>query len=236
MKQMFNIFKREFFGYFNSMIAYIFITVFLVLANFFFFKGFFINNVLTMRSFFEITPWIFLFFIPTVTMRLWAEEKRTGTREILFTMPVSEWDIVLGKFFGALVFVAIALFLTINIPVTLLFLGRPDMGPVIGGYLGLFFIAASYIAIGMFASSITSNQIIAYIIGAAICFLLFVLGQSFVTITASPFWARFFAAISISSHFDSISRGVLDLVDLGYYAGLTAVFLFLVYVMIKKRV
>ncbi len=230
------ILKRELEGYFNSMIAYIFITIFLILENFFFFRTFFINGSLTMRSFFEITPWIFLFFIPSITMRLWAEEKKTGTNELLFTMPISEWDIVIGKFFGALIFIAIAILLTINIPITLLILGNADIGPIIGGYLGLVFVAAAFISVGLFASTTTANQIIAYIVGAVICFLFFMLGQQFIIFNLSASIAKMFTFLSISTHFASISRGVLDFIDIVYYIGFTSIFLWLGYIMIKKRV
>jgi ABC-2 type transport system permease protein len=141
-------------------------------------------------------------------MRLWAEEKKTGTNELLFTMPISEWDIVIGKFFGALIFIAIAILLTINIPITLLILGNADIGPIIGGYLGLVFVAAAFISVGLFAS--TTN------LSASI--------------------AKMFTFLSISTHFASISRGVLDFIDIVYYIGFTSIFLWLGYIMIKKRV
>ena len=236
MKSNSAIFKREFNSFFNSTIAYIFITVFLVLVNFFFFKSFFMNGVLSMRSFFDLTPWILLFFIPSVTMKVWAEEKRAKTNEILFTLPVSDWNIIMGKFWGAFAFVALTILLTINIPITLMLMGKVDLGPIIGGYFGLLFLAGTYIAIGMFTSSITSNQIIAYILGAVIAFSFYIISQQFVIFTASSFFTSVFTTLGLSYHYSSISRGVLDIYDIVYFMGFIAVFLLLNYIIIKKRV
>ncbi|MCD6579604.1 ABC transporter permease subunit [bacterium] len=236
MKNNTAIFKREFTSFFNSTIAYIFITVFLILSYFFFFKSFFINGFLSMRSFFDMTPWILLFFIPSVTMKIWAEEKRSKTNEILFTLPVSDWNIIMGKFWGAYLFVILTILLTINIPITLLFLGKIDLGPIVGGYLGLFFLAGVYISIGMFTSSITSNQIIAYILGAAIGFIFYVISQQFVIFTASAFFTKLFTTLGLSYHYSSISRGVMDIYDIVYFIGFTAIFLFLNYIVVKKRI
>ncbi len=236
MKSNNAIFKREFNSYFNSTIAYIFITVFLILSYFFFFKSFFINGFLTMNSFFQMTPWILLFFIPSVTMKTWAEEKRSKTNEILFTLPVSDWNIIMGKFWGAYAFVVLTILLTINIPITLFILGKPDIGPIIGGYFGLFFIAGCFLSIGMFTSSITSNQIIAYILGAVIGFVFYIISQQFIIFTASTFFTKIFTTIGLSYHYSSISRGVVDLYDIVYFIGFTIIFLFLNYIIVKKRI
>lgn len=236
MKSNTAIYKREFNSFFNSTIAYIFITVFLILSYFFFFKSFFINGFLSMRSFFDITPWILLFFIPSITMKIWAEEKRSKTNEVLFTLPVSDWNIIMGKFWGAYAFVVLTILLTINIPITLLILGKIDIGPIIGGYFGLFFLAGAFISIGMFISSMTSNQIIAYILGGVIGFLFYIISQQFVLFTASGFFTKIFTTLGLSYHYSSISRGVLDIYDIVYFIGFTAIFLFLNYIVVKKRI
>ncbi|MCK5599570.1 ABC-2 transporter permease [bacterium] len=234
-KRFFYILKRELSGYFNSTIAYIYITLFLVMVNFFFFKDFFITGTLSMRNMFDLTPWIMFLFIPTVTMRLWSEEKRRGTDEVLFTLPVTEWDIVLGKYLGGLTFVVITILLTINIPITLLFLGKVDPGPIIGGYAGLVFIASAFISIGFFVSTFTSNQIIAYLLAAVAGFLFFIIGHPMLTSGTAGFFSEAMSYLGLYAHFTSIGRGVFDLRDFIYYTSFTAVFLLGTHFVVKKR-
>lgn len=223
------IFLKEFKSYFNSPIAYIFITVFLIAVNFIFFylPGFFIKEQASMRDFFMILPWIFLFFVPAITMRLWAEEKKMGTMELLMTLPVRDLDVVLGKYLAAVLFLTVTIGLTIPIALTVNFVGEPDMGPIYGGYIGSILMGSAYLAIGLFASSLTENQIVAFIIGIAICFGLLFVGSD-ILLFAVPGWlAGIMKFLGLGSHFDSIGRGVIDSRDILYYLSIISFFLFL---------
>jgi len=220
-------FKKEFRTYFNSPIAYIFITVFLVLTNWLFMRAFFIYNQSDMRGYFAFLPWIFLFFIPAVTMRLWAEEKKLGTMELLMTFPVRDRDVVLGKYLASLLFLTITILLSFSIPLTISILGDPDGGPIFGSYLGTILMGAAYLAIGLFFSSLTENQIIAFILGVAGCFLLFIIGEEFVLLTLPQTLVPLFKFLGLGTHFDSISRGVLDSRDILYYLSVVVFFLYL---------
>jgi len=221
------VFKKEFKTYFNTPIAYIIITVFLLITNWLFFKGFFLVNQATMRTFFGSMPWIFLFFVPAITMRLWAEEKRSGAFELLMTLPLRDIEVVLGKFFASLLFLMITILLTFSLPFTVSYLGEPDMGPIIGGYLGVIFLGAAYLAIGSFISSLTKNQIIAFILSIAVCFALFIVGENLVLMNLPAFLVPFFEYLGLGSHFTSISRGVIDSRDIIYYLSIVVFFLYL---------
>ncbi|HTX86610.1 MAG TPA: ABC transporter permease subunit [Candidatus Nanoarchaeia archaeon] len=224
-KTIWTLFKKELMSYFNSPIAYIFIAVFLVAGNWLFFQNFFIYQQATMREYFALLPWIFLFLSPAVTMRLWSEEKKSGTIEFLLTLPITTWQAVLAKFFGALAFMMIALALTFTIPVTISFLGQMDFGPLWGSYLGSIFLAGAYLSLGLFMSALTKNQIIAFVLGLVACFAALIIGSSFVLMAAPSAIAALFAFLGLGTHFDSIARGVIDSQDIVYY--LTFIFLFL---------
>ncbi len=228
-KQYFRIiwalFKKELISYFNSPIAYIFIGVFLVVGNWLFFKDFFIYQQASMRSYFSLLPWIFLFLAPAVAMRLWAEEKKSGTIEFLLTLPITDWQAVLAKFFSALVFMFIALLLSITVTITIGFLGNLDLGPVIGSYLGALFLGGSYLALGLFISSLTKNQIIAFVLALAACFAAFIIGSDFVLIGVPAAIAPILNFLGLGSHFNNIAKGVIDTRDIFYY--FTFIFLFL---------
>ena len=227
MNNIYTIFKRELKGYFNSAIAYICITVFLVLVNWLFFRVFFIEGQANLRNFFGLIPWIFLFFVPAITMRLWAEEKKLGTFEILMTLPVKDYEVVLGKFLASYLFLLLALALTIGIPITAAYLGNPDWGPIIGGYLGLLLMGGVYLAIGLFCSSLTLNQIVAFIISIAVCFALFIMGENIVLFSLPDFLVPSFEYLGLANHFTSISRGVIDSRDIIYYLSVIYFFLYL---------
>jgi len=227
MNNVYAVFKKEFRSYFNSPIAYIFITAFLVFSGWLFFRGFFLIGQATMRPFFSILPWEFLFFVPAVTMRLWAEEKKMGTMELLMTLPLKDGEIVIGKFLAAFLFLAITVLLTITFPLTLYYLGKPDLGPILGGYIGALLMGAAYLSIGLFISSLTENQIVAFILSVFACFGLFIIGEPIV-LTALPGWlAGFFSFLGLGSHFQSIGRGVIDSRDIIYYLSVIIFFLFL---------
>jgi ABC-2 type transport system permease protein len=227
MKNTLPVFRREFASYFNSPIAYIYLTVFISLASWLFFKAFFVMGEASMRNFFALLPWIFLFFIPAVTMRSWAEEKKVGTIEILMTLPLTDVEAVLGKFLASFAFLLLSLALTFVLPIVTGALGRPDAGQIFGGYLGSVLMGAAYLAIGLFVSSLTENQIVAFIVSVVSVFALFVLGEDFVLFGLPDRLVPIFTYLSLGGHFDSIARGVVDTRDVVYYLSVIGFFLYL---------
>ena len=236
LRNTWTIFKKEFALYFNSPIAYIFITVFLVVsASLFMNSSFFVVAQADMRSYFQMLPWTFLFFVPAVTMRLWAEERKSGTMEVLLTLPFRDTEIVAGKYLAALAFLALTVLLSFTIPLTLLKLGSPDMGPIIGGYVGAFFLGAAYLAIGMFISSFSDNQIIAFIISVVVSFLLLIIGEPFV-LQSLPYGMKPVASyLGLGSHFQNIGKGVIDTRDVIYYLSVCFVFIYATMRQIESR-
>ncbi|MCK4411964.1 MAG: ABC transporter permease subunit [Candidatus Eisenbacteria sp.] len=229
MSNVFTIAGKEFRSYFNSTIAYIFMVVFLVLTSLLFFElqKFFVIGQATLRDFFGLVPIIFLFFVPAISMRMWAEERKLGTLEMLMTLPVRDWEVVVGKFLASFFFLLLTLALTFLLPVMVTALGHPDPGAIIGGYLGLILLGGTYLAIGLWVSSLTENQIVAFIIAAVACLILFIIGVD-IFLTAVPRWlVPFLKGIALGSHFNSIERGVIDLRDVIYYFSIIGFFLFL---------
>ena len=227
------IFKREFQGYFATPIAYVFMGVFVALAGVFtmYIGGFFIRAQADLAAFFGFHPWLYLFLIPALAMRLWAEERRAGTIELLFTLPVTMTQAVLGKFLAAWLFTAVALALTFPVWITVNYLGDPDNGVIFAGYLGSLLMAGAYLAIGSCISALTRNQVIAFVVSAAVC-LLFVLSGYPVVLDLFSAWAPPFLVETVSSfsflgHFEDIVKGVIDLRDVVYFASLIALWLFL---------
>ena len=213
---------RELKSYFTSPIAYIVTVCFLLLSGFLFFPTFFLDDRAELRYFFQNLPVLFSLFIPAMTMRLFSEEKKSGSLETLMTLPVTSLDVVLGKYFAALISSLFMLLPTLSYLIACNIFGHPDAGPIWGGYIGAVFLAASFCAIGLFSSSITNNQILSLFIALAICiFLTFV--SSFVVLLP-PFLANMLTFISASSHFDSIARGILDSRDLIYFVSVTVLF------------
>jgi ABC-2 type transporter. len=235
VRTIWTLFKKELMSYFNSPIAYIFIAVFLIAGNWLFFQNFFIYQQASMREYFALLPWILLFLAPAVTMRLWSEEKKSGTIEFLLTLPITTWQAVLAKFFGALVFMIICLALTFSIPVTISYMGHMDFGPLIGSYLGSIFLAGAYLSLGLFMSSLTRNQIIAFVLGLVVCFAAFIIGSGFVLIAAPATIAPLLSFLALGTHFDSIARGVIDSKDVVYYLSFIFLFLWLNTQVIGKR-
>ena len=229
------IFKKEFRSYFNSPIAYIFITFFLGLSSWLFFRGFFFGNQAEMRGFFGLMPWIFLFFIPAVTMKLWAEEKKIGTIEILMTLPIRDYEVVLGKFFASFALLVVTVLLSLVIPFSVMYVGDPDGGIIITGYIGLLLMGAAYLAIGLWASTLTENQIIAFIFGIFICFMLLIIGEDFVLFNAPDWLFPIFSYLGLGAHYSSILRGVLDSRDIIYYLSVIGFFLYLSTLAIESR-
>ncbi len=235
MKNIITIARKEFRTYFESPIAYIFITAFLLLVNFLYLWTFFLVGQADMRSFFAFMPFVFLFLVPSITMRLWAEERKMGTLEVLLTLPVQEKEVVLGKFIASFVFLLVMLALTFNIPLLVGFLGDPDWGMIICGYLGCLLMGASYLAIGLFASALSDNQIVAFILAIAICTAMLIVGEWFFLILVPDIFVPFFNYLGLGTHFESMGRGVIDTRDLLYYISVIGVFLYLNVYTVKNR-
>jgi ABC-2 type transport system permease protein len=227
MSGLAGIFRREFKSYFDSPIAYVYIAVFLVVVNWFFFRDFFLAEQASLRSLFGTMPIYFLFFVPAVAMRLWSEERKMGTVELLLTLPVKDWEVVVGKFLAGLALIALSLLLTFPLVVTVKMLGNPDMGAIVASYLGSLLMGAAYLAIGFFVSSLTENQIVAFLLGITACFVFFIIGENLVLISTPGPLVPFFRWLGLGTHFQSIARGVLDTRDFLYYATIIGFFLFL---------
>jgi ABC-2 type transport system permease protein len=227
MNRIITLTKKELNSYFNSPIGYVVASVFLVASGWIFMQGFFVDGQATMRLFFSLMPVILIFILPAVTMSSWAEEKKSGTAEVLLTLPMENSEAVLGKFFSAFGFLMVLLVFTFPIPLMLLNLGEPDQGIILAGYLGTIFLGSAYISIGLWVSSVSKNQIIAFLLALVIIFIFYIAGSSYLLDTF-PSWAAIIGKnLSLSTHFDSILRGVLSLKDLVYYISMVVLFLFL---------
>jgi len=229
MENFFPIFKREFLGYFRSPVAYVFIVIFLLasVGCTFFLGRLYESDQASLDPFFNYLPWLFLVFVPAVGMRLWAEERRSGTIEILFTLPVTMTEAVLAKFLAGWAFLGVTLFLTFPLWLTVNYLGSPDNGVIFAGYLGSLLMAGAYLAVSCFTSSLSKNQVISFILGVVICFVLVLLGWGvFTDVMASflPSWMiDVIAQTGFITHFQSISRGLLDSRDIIYFFSAIAV-------------
>lgn len=217
------VFKKELLSFFNSPVAYIVVTVFLLIAGWLFFQQFFVVGLANLRPLFSVIPILFIFFAPAITMRLVAEERKTKTFSLLLTLPVSSTEIILGKFLAAWALLGVGLLLTVPYAVTVSSLAAIDWGPVVGGYLGALLMGAAYLSIGMFCTSLTSNQIVAFILGLGICFVFFVIDKVLVFIPER--FTTFFEYFSVDFHFHNIARGVLDLRDIVFYISFITAFI-----------
>jgi ABC-2 type transport system permease protein len=237
MSKVCAIWRKEFSGYWYSPIAYIVITVFLVIMNWLFFRGFFIMGDASMRGFFGLIPVAFIFLLPALTMRQWAEELRSGTIETLMTKPVREWEAVLGKYLAGLSFLFIVLVLTLPTPLTVAGLSQNglDWGVLLASYLGALMIGAAYLAIGGWVGSFTANQIVAFILGLALIFTGFIIGESLVTMFAPGFLVTPLEYLGLNRHYVSISRGVIDTRDVIYYLSVVFLFLYLTVRAVESR-
>lgn len=233
MKQIRTIALKEFKDYFISPIAYIVISLFLIVTGWFFFSTFFVFGRADLRDFFSLLPITFSFIVPAITMRLFAEEKNVGSYETLLTMPVSFTDIALGKFFAATLFTASMLLPTLSYPIFISFIGDVDPGPVAGGYIGAILLAGAYCAMGLFASSLTRNQIIAFIIGCALCFTLTILDKLLFFMPTDI--VAVINYIGASSHFLNISKGIIDSRDILYFVSVIFVFIFSTYIVMHEK-
>jgi ABC-2 type transport system permease protein len=233
--------KRELGGYFTSPIAYIFLVIFLLLTGFFTFTvgSFFERGEASLVSFFTWHPWLYLFLVPAVGMRLWSEERRLGTIELLLTLPVTPWQAIVGKFFASWLFLALALALTFPVVITANWLGAPDNGVIFTGYVGSLLLAGSYLAVSCMTSAMTRNQVISFIVSVVICLFLILAGYEPVTgllsRVANPRLVEIIAAFSVMTHFEGFQRGVLDLRDLVFFASVIGFALFTTGVIIRNH-
>jgi ABC-2 type transport system permease protein len=235
------IMRRELASYFATPLAYIFLLIFLVLANLFtFYLGeFFERGQADLNPFFTYHPWLFLFLIPAVSMRLWADERRTGSIELLMTLPVTLWQAVLAKFLAAWLFTILALVLTFPLWITVNYLGSPDNGAILAAYIGSMLLAAGFLSIGSLASALTRNPVVAFIVGIAACFVFLVAGFPLV-LDAFRGWAPqvvvdAVGALGFLTHYEAISKGVIDIRDLIYFALLITWFLLATAVVLDVR-
>ncbi|PWS36249.1 ABC transporter permease [Falsiroseomonas bella] len=234
------VFRRELAGYFATPVAYVFIVIFLVLAGALTFTigNFFTRGQADLQPFFTFVPWLFLFLVPALTMRLWAEERRLGTIELLLTLPIAQWQAVVGKFLAAWAFCAIALLLTFPLVITVNILGEPDNGVIATGYLGCLMVAGAFLAVGAAISALTKNQVIAFVLAVAACFFLTAAGTPVVTEFLSqrvPQMADIARAISVTDRLGGFSRGIIAARDVIFFASFIGFFLFANTVAVDQR-
>jgi len=240
------ILKRELKSYFESPVAYVFLVVFLMLTGFLTFAvgRYYENGQADLRGFFFWHPWVYLILVPAAAMRLWAEERRAGTIELLLTMPVTLAQAILGKFLAAWIFLGVALALTFPVLLTTLYLGHPDLGVAIAGYIGSLLLAGTYLAVGTLTSAMTRNQVISFVLSVVVCLFLLLAGWPPVTdivlraVEDTP-WLQWLvqgvASFSFMPHYESIQRGVVDFRDLVYYASVIAFMLFGTHLVLDNR-
>ncbi|HMA89816.1 MAG TPA: ABC transporter permease [Burkholderiales bacterium] len=232
--------RRELASYFASPVAYVFLVIYLLLTGFFTFTvgAFFERGEASLISFFVWHPWLYLVLVPAVGMRLWSEERRAGTLELLLTMPVTAWQAILGKFLASWAFLAIALALTFPVVITVNLLGSPDNGIIVAGYLGSLLLAGAYLAISCMTSAMTRNQVVAFILAVVICLFLILCGFNPVTDLlarwASPAFVDAVAAFSVITHFDGFQKGVIDTRDLFYFLSVIGFALFATDVILRN--
>ena len=226
------VFKRELASYFATPIAYVFIVIFLVLSGVFTFYlgGFYESGQASLAPFFNFHPWLYLFLVPAIAMRLWAEERKSGSIELLMTLPITRFEAVTGKFLAAWAFAGLALLLTFPMVITVNYLGEPDNGAIITGYIGSWLLAGAFLAIGSFISALTKNQVIAFIISATVCFLLVTSGMELVQNTLRVWTPRIVSdavsSMSFLTHYSEITRGVISLDSIVFFVSIIAFALF----------
>jgi len=241
MSNVLCILRRELAGYFATPVAYVFLVIFLVLAGVLTFQlgGLLASGQADLQSFFAFHPWLYMFLVPAISMRLWAEERKQGTIEVLLTLPLSTGEAVVGKFLAAWLFTGIALLLTFPIWITVNWLGEPDNGVIVASYLGSLLMAGGYLAVGACFSALTRNQVIAFVLTVMVCFV-FVLAGMPPVLDRLTGWApdglvQAVASVSFLTHFDAITKGVIDLRDLVFFVSMIAFWLFANAIVIDLR-
>ena len=241
MKSIITIAKRELTGYFASPVAFVFIVIFLILSGFFSFMvgGFFERGQASLESFFAWHPWLYLFLVPAVGMRMWSEERRLGTIELLLTMPVTPWQAIVGKFVASWAVVALALVLTFPMWITVNYLGNPDNGVILAGYVGSLMMGGAYLSITAMTSAMTRNQVVAFIVSVVLSLFLILAGYPPVTNMlvswAKPWIVEAIASFSVMTHFESLQKGVLDSRDILYFLSVMGFSLFTTSVIVRTH-
>ena len=241
MKNIMAIFKREFSGYFATPVAYVFIVIFLFLMGVFtFYLGaFYERNQADLEPFFRFHPWLYLFLIPAIAMRLWSEERKTGTIELLMTLPIPTYQAVIGKFLAAWCFTSVAIVLTFPMWITVNYLGKPDNTVILASYIGSLFMAGGFLAIGSCISALTKNQVIAFVVSVVICFLFLLSGfplvLDFFRAWAPQAVVNAIASFSFLTHFESIKKGVIDIRDVIYFLALISFWLYANVVVVESK-
>lgn len=241
MNALFSIYKREFTSYFVTPVAYVFIVIFLFMTGIFTFYigAFYESNQADLESFFRFHPWLYLFLIPAISMRLWSDERKSGTIELLMTLPVSITDAVVGKYLAAWSFTAVALALTFPMWITVNYLGDPDNTVILASYIGSLIMAGGFLAIGSCISAFTKSQVIAFVISVVICFM-FILSGFPMVLNLFQGWAPqavvdAIASFSFLTHFNSIKKGVIDMRDIIYFSALIIFWLYVNVVVIQAK-
>ena len=241
MSQIVPLFRREFLGYFRSPVAYVFLVAFVIISvslAFSPFGGFFESNDASLRVYFSFYPWLFLFLVPAVGMRLWSEERRTGTIELLFTLPVTVLEAVIGKFLAAWAFLSLAILSSVTMGFTIAYLGKPDWGVVLSTYAGSILMAGGYLGVCSLMSALTKNQVISFVLGLIACAALLILGFSGFTATLESILpvaaADAVANFSFSTHFEGFTRGVIDARDVVFFLSLMGFTIFLNVVVLDR--
>lgn len=240
-RHIMTIVKREVAGYFASPVAYVFIVIFLLLTGFFGFmvSGFFDRGQANLLSFFAWHPWLYLFLVPAVGMRMWSEERRLGTIELLLTMPITPWQAIVGKFLASWLILALALALTFPIVITVNYLGSPDNGVILASYAGSLLLSGAYLSVSAMTSAMTRNQVVSFIVSVVICLFLILAGwppiTNLLTQWASSWFVDTIAAFSVMTHFDSIQKGVIDSRDVLFFLSVIAFCLFTTSVIIRAH-
>ncbi len=227
MKIIKTIFKKELSSFTSTPIAYIYIVSFLLFVNWYFFRTFFVVGQASLRNLFDLLPWILLLLVPAVSMRSWSEEKKSGTLDFLLTFPIQDWELVLGKFLASLVLISVTILGTCPLIILVIISGSPDIGPILTGYLGAILLSGSYLAIGLFISSLTQNQIIAFILTAIMCFFSYVMNQNFVAYALPDAIIPLLNHISLGFHYESMMIGVIDSSDIVFHLSFIGFFLYL---------
>ena len=241
MRNVWIIAKRELMGYFGSPLAYIFIVIFVAMTGAFAFRigNFFDRGQADLIPFFSYHTWLYLLLVPAVAMRLWAEERKTGTIELLMTLPITAWQAILGKFLAAWLFIGVALVATVPMWFSVAYLGKPDHGVIFTSYVGSFLMAGTFLAIGSCISAVTKNQVIAFIVAATLCFLLVMSGSElvldFFRSWAPDYLIQAIATLSFLNHYDLITKGVITLPTFLFYASMIAFFLFANVIVVEQR-
>jgi ABC-2 type transport system permease protein len=241
IRNILTIAKREIVGYFASPVAYVFIVIFLLLSGFFTFmvSGFFGQGQANLLAFFAWHPWLFLFLVPAVGMRMWSEERRLGTIELLLTMPITPWQAIVGKFLASWAILGLALLLTFPIVITVNYLGHPDNGVILASYFGSLLLCGAYLAISAMTSAMTRNQVVSFIVSVVLCLFLILAGwppvTNLLTQWASAWLIDTIAAFSVMTHFDGIQKGVIDSRDVLFFLSVIAFSLFATSVIIRAH-